>query len=542
MRPKINRHNPRTPIESAMVSALNEMTARGHPESTQFEYSRVWRHLLLFALERGENEMCSELGEEFLSMIRATEGAPGCCGKARMVRAVRAVRALEHFVLCGVWDPHQTRRGRRKPCQASRGRRKPHILPIVDFYSPNTPLKSMVVEALNTMESLGYAVLTRYIFSCVWRNLLVFADQTGTIQLSAPFAEEFLKAYETAGRTNGICLKNRMRPARRAMRQLVHFADHRTWEPFHSRKEPPMLPPALAADLEAYLDYQENERSVCSTTQTSRRRYLQVFLVFLRNKGIRGWNKLTPSVFTAFFAEKMYMKPASLEAISSILRDFFRFVFASGRLDQNWSSAIPRFRGFAGQKVPAIWTRDMVESMLHSVPRDCPQGKRNRAILLLACRLGMRSSDIRALRLESLRWDDNRIEYIQTKTGKQVILPLTNEIGDALIDYLLNGRPTSTCREVFLRAKPPYRPLSGTLAHIIKKYSRDAKLIFPGQHAGMHSLRHALASQLLANGTPLETIAEILGHASLNSTRIYTKIDIVQLRTAALDPEEVYHA
>jgi site-specific recombinase XerD len=532
MLPTIDYQNPRTPLESAMVAALREMTARGHPKSTQLEYSRIWRHLLLFAAERGKYKMCPELGEEFLNSIRATEGAPRCRGKKRMARAIRAVRVLRHFVSHGVWNPYQ----------ASQLRWGSHVLPILDSDSPRTPLESSVVKALGTMKSLGYSDWNRYVHSCVWKNLLAFAEKTGKNEMSAPLGEQFLEAYEAAGKKNGICPKSRMNPAQRAVRSLTHFAEYGTWEPFHPRKEPPILPPALAVDLEVYLEHLESERSVCTKTQAFRRQYLHDFLVFLRNEDIRGWNKLKPSIFTTFFGKKMYMQPASLEGISGVLRDFFRFIFASGRLDQDWSSAIPHFRSFADQKVPAIWTRDMVESLLRSVPRDSPQGKRDRAILLLACRLGMRTNDIRTLRLESLRWDDSRIEYTQTKTGKQMILPLTNEVGEALIDYLLNGRPTSACREVFLRSKPPYRPLSRNLAHIINKHRRDAKLAFPGQHAGMHSLRHTVASQLLANGTSLETIAEVLGHASLNSTRIYTKVDIKQLRTAALDPEEVYHA
>jgi integrase len=183
-----------------------------------------------------------------------------------------------------------------------------------------------------------------------------------------------------------------------------------------------------------------------------------------------------------------------------------------------------------------------VDALLKSINRKSPCGKRDYAILLLAARLGMRAGDIRTLRLDSLRWDDERIEYTQGKTGRKTTLPLTEEVGTALIDYLLHGRPHSVHREVFLRAKAPYRPLSPAMDRIIKGRCRDAKVKLPPGHAGMHSLRHTLAQRLLSNETPLETIAGILGHTSLNATRVYAKVNLKQLRTAALDPEEVYHA
>jgi len=163
-------------------------------------------------------------------------------------------------------------------------------------------------------------------------------------------------------------------------------------------------------------------------------------------------------------------------------------------------------------------------------------------MLLLACRLGMRAGDIRKLRLESLRWDDARIEYAQSKTGARVVLPLTEEIGHALTDYLIHGRPSTGRREVFLRARAPFGPLGDSLGHIIGQYRPPHKMAFPGQRAGMHSLRHTLATQLLTKDVPLETIAAILGHATLDATRTYAKVNIPQLQTAAIDTEELFHA
>ncbi len=158
--------------------------------------------------------------------------------------------------------------------------------------------------------------------------------------------------------------------------------------------------------------------------------------------------------------------------------------------------------------------------------------------------MGMRVGDIRTLRLDQLHWDSSTIEIVQSKTGMPLRLPLTSEVGEALIDYLKSGRPQTTHREVFLKVKPPFDPFTGNNLHHIVTYWRllaGIKFQTP-QKRGIHSLRHTLATRLLQKGTPFTTIAEILGHTSLESTRIYAKADVEALRTVALDPEEVNHA
>jgi integrase len=157
----------------------------------------------------------------------------------------------------------------------------------------------------------------------------------------------------------------------------------------------------------------------------------------------------------------------------------------------------------------------------------------------------MRVGDIRELRLEHLLWDEARIEIAQTKTGEPLSLPMSEQIGLALIDYLRHGRPASHHRYVFLRLMAPFEPFgaNNNLHHIVAQYRCRAGIALPDHcRRGMHSLRHTLASRLLEQQTPIETIADILGHQTTESTRVYTKVDIKALRTAALDPQEVCNA
>ena len=188
---------------------------------------------------------------------------------------------------------------------------------------------------------------------------------------------------------------------------------------------------------------------------------------------------------------------------------------------------------------------DDIDALLAVVDRCSACGKRDYAILLLAARLGLRVSDIRTLRLDHLLWDSERIEKKQVKGGTPLSLPLTEEIGSALIDYLRNGRPKTQYREVFLRAHAPFEPFgdNNNLYYIITTYRRRANISLPlKSRKGLHSLRHTVASRLLEANVPIETISSVMGHLSTETTKDYTKIDIKALRSVAIDLEEVDHA
>ncbi len=231
--------------------------------------------------------------------------------------------------------------------------------------------------------------------------------------------------------------------------------------------------------------------------------------------------------------------------IVSDLRSFLRFLYMENLVSVDLSPHVPTIRVPRDARLPSVWRPEDVAALLAAVDRASPKGKRDYAILLLACRLGLRVGDIRTLRLDHLRWDTARLEKPQEKTSQWLTLPLDEEVGDALIDYLQHGRPVTQYREVFLRVNAPIEPLGATnnLHHLITFYRRRAGIPLPArQEKGLHSLRHTVATRLLEADTPLETIAAILGHRSLDATRLYTKVDVEALRSVAIEVEEGDHA
>lgn len=158
-------------------------------------------------------------------------------------------------------------------------------------------------------------------------------------------------------------------------------------------------------------------------------------------------------------------------------------------------------------------------------------------MVLIAVRLGLRASDICRLTFDNFKWEFNTIELTQEKTDECIVLPLLNDVGEAVIDYIKYSRPTVGDREVFLRLSAPIGPMKPpTLHSIVTFYINKAKILIPeGKKHGPHALRHSLASALLNNNTPMPVISEILGHTNSQTTSAYLKIDILHLRDYALD-------
>jgi len=180
--------------------------------------------------------------------------------------------------------------------------------------------------------------------------------------------------------------------------------------------------------------------------------------------------------------------------------------------------------------------------MAQVIDRTTSVGRRDYAIIRLLYTYGVRGGQVRALMLDDIAWRDNRIRFPAAKGGKAVIVPLTDEAGEALLDYLRHARPASPQPEVFLTVAPPHRALRipSTVTVLVVQALERAGVDIP--KAGSHVFRHGFAQRMLAQGESLKTIADLLGHRHLDTTFIYTKVDLDALHLLPLDWPEVRHA
>ncbi len=223
------------------------------------------------------------------------------------------------------------------------------------------------------------------------------------------------------------------------------------------------------------------------------------------------------------------------------LRTFFKYLHINGFTTIDYSSKIPMVQSRRQTRIPSIWPASDLKKLIAAIDRGNPMGKRDYAIILLACRLGLRISDIKKLTFSNFRWEDKQLVFVQSKTRTNLSLPLIQDVGWAVIDYLKYGRPNVETPYVFIRHLAPFLPFSEDdhLHQMIVKYMRVAHIpVSPKRRVGMHSLRHTLASVLLENDTPLPTISDVLGHINTESTAVYLKVDIKKLKECSFDIKE----
>jgi site-specific recombinase XerD len=408
-------------------------------------------------------------------------------------------------------------------------------------------LDHLVEHTLSHLEGLGYAPGTIANYRHVYEAFLRFAEQEAeTESLSTALVQRFLEHHEMPADWTETRLTFHQRHVGTVMRVLTEFALHGCFQR-RSRivGETKLAPPSLQRLLCGYEEFHVKHVQSSAETLRTRKRQITRFLHYLDAHGIGAASEIQPSCFSNFLMSRAHLKPATLAGVVSAMRSFVRYLCMQAEVSGDLIAHIPKVRVPRDARIPSVWSSREVDALLNAVDRSSPVGKRDYAILLLAVRLGMRVSDVRALRLEHLQWQPAWIAMTQTKGGRPLQLPLTEEIGSALIDYLRNGRPKTPCREVFLRANAPFAPFASNnnLHNIVTTYRRRAGIALPAPHRhGLHSLRHTLASRLLEAETPLETISSIMGHVSVETTRIYTKIDIEALRRVAIDLEEVTHA
>ena len=264
--------------------------------------------------------------------------------------------------------------------------------------------------------------------------------------------------------------------------------------------------------------------------------YLERFFHYLTSQGVKSIEQIAGVHIHGYLRYISAFSNQSKDHMMRTVRQFMEFCWQNKYHPQNLASFAPNVHYDKRARIPSAYSYDEVRKILSMVDRSNPVGKRNYAILLLITRLGLRSGDVSRLRFENLDWEHNRITLTQHKTGRPLTLPLLEDVGLAVIDYLKFGRPKSDSSAIFLSHRPPVKDFnSSSLYGIVSDYIRKAELTVPGKKRGPHSLRHSLASRLLEENVPLPVISEILGHATPETTAVYLTIGIDQLRRCALE-------
>jgi site-specific recombinase XerD len=263
--------------------------------------------------------------------------------------------------------------------------------------------------------------------------------------------------------------------------------------------------------------------------------YERILSYFMRHLSLREVHHLCnidESDVLSFIASSQNSKERPL----STMRLFYRYLYEQKHIDRNIEYVIGKSRYIVKEKLPSIYDPEEIRQIEFSVNQASPVGKRDYALLLLATRLGLRVSDIAGLQFSNVDWDRNIIRLIQFKTKSEIELPLLNDVGEAIINYLKFGRPHSSSQQIFLSSLVPYNPANGAvISRAIRNIISLSDVCTRNRKTGPHAMRHTLASRLLHNGVALPVISEALGHKNTQTTMAYLRIDIDGLMKCTLD-------
>ena len=286
--------------------------------------------------------------------------------------------------------------------------------------------------------------------------------------------------------------------------------------------------------LAAFDEHLRRTRGVCAGTRRNYGWYAGAFLEAVLAGGPVDVATIRAGDVAGFVGDLPgRYRPRTVELAASALRSFFRFLRAEGLRGDRLEDAVPMVPHRPGGLVRHLGP-GRLEQLIVSLDSSSPRGLRDRAIILCMARLGLRASEIAQLRLDDLDWRNATVRVRARKTGHGALLPLTAEVGTALAGYLRRGRPDTPSRHVFvlhwLRAGAP---ISGSIVgravdNALQRAGMDAPV------RGANLLRHSLATDLLEHGASLREIADLLGHTSLATTRIYAAVDVAALREVAL--------
>lgn len=403
-------------------------------------------------------------------------------------------------------------------------------------------------ELLQNLEQellrLGYAKGTMTFYRNRWRKLEDFADRNGQIYYTEQLGIDFVREYFGITQDDFSRTLNQAQTQElRVIRMVGDFQLHHAVLRRYLKHRELLTDPYFIDVSRQFEDYCVTIRDYSKSTVEHYTKQSGYFMDYLAARGMYNFSGISMDTINAYILTLSGFSYKTVEQNICSLRAFFRFLFEKGIAGTDFASKMPMVKARKHTSIPSVWTKDELTKLIEAIDRASPKGKRDYAIILIACRLGLRCRDIKNLRIADFHWAEKKLCFVQSKTRQPMELPLVPDVGWAVIDYLKYGRPKVDSDCIFVRHMAPFLPFSegDHLEQLILTYMEKAHIPRLKKRRGMHSLRHTMASVLLEKETPLPVISDIIGHLDTNSTAVYLKVDMERLAQCPLDFEEVIH-
>lgn len=296
---------------------------------------------------------------------------------------------------------------------------------------------------------------------------------------------------------------------------------------------PPLAPAKPAAGDAQVTEFQDWLRRHRGISDRTIRRHGRMLMRLLPALGTDTKEYNATLIRQAVLREAGQASPAYVKTMTQALRGFLRFLVANGVAGPGLDQAVPTIPQWRLSSLPRYIGVPEIERLIASCDLSTPHGVRDRAVLLLLARLGLRAGDILTMRLGDIEWDQATLR-VRGKGRREIRLPLPQDAGDALLAYLEHARPPAACDQVFLRSSAPYRPFSGSsVVSGIVRLALTRAGIDSAPSKGANLLRHSAATAMLRGGATLDMVGTVLRHRSPDTTAHYAKVDITALQQIA---------
>jgi site-specific recombinase XerD len=287
--------------------------------------------------------------------------------------------------------------------------------------------------------------------------------------------------------------------------------------------------------VEKYKDFNSRKNNWSLRTKTSVGDTIGRFLMVFEQMGYYDFHNITPKIASDCVSIAATCYKGGLKSALSQFRSFLCFVHEHKMSPANLSKAIPG-RVSPKRAVYSGFSHEEIEKLLSMVDLNTPQGKRDYAILLIGLRTGMRAVDVAKLKYQDIDWRTHSINIVQSKTNRPLGLPLSTEVGNAIADYILNGRQPCGLTDIFIRSIHPRKPLTpGACGDIVRKYFRKAELQhITNRPIGFHTLRRTFGTHMLQSGVSVDMIQELLGQTDIDSVQPYLSANEKELKVCAI--------
>ena len=381
-----------------------------------------------------------------------------------------------------------------------------------------------------TLSDLGYTRASIRQWLAVLRDLERWLESNG---LSVSDLEESLLERFLDGRKGRRQREGKARYRTVGARTAYFLLDHLRQQGVVTEAKPLVDRSPLSLLYRRYEGHLRRTRGLSPTTPRGYWYVLRRFLLERFGDGPTQLHELTPDDVSSFLLRHARSStPAHAKFMVTALRSFFRFLFQEGETDTNLAGAVPMVRSWRLSGVPKYMEPADVQRVIDGCNLAHPVGRRNRALLLLLARLGLRASEVMSLELDDIDWRAG-VLTVHGKGRSHDRLPLPSDVGKALAVYLHRDRPQCDSRRIFVRLRAPYRGFghASTVCCIVSRALKRVGLDPPSK--GAHLLRHSLATGMLRRGASMAEIGQILRHRSPSTTEIYAKVDIDGLRSIA---------